>query len=61
MREKLNRDGDRLSRQIEQHVSFSQSIVQLSEIMLQVGFAANTIRGRFARNAQVSVNVTRYP
>jgi hypothetical protein len=33
VREKLNRDGDRLSRQIEQHVSFSQSIVQLSEII----------------------------
>jgi hypothetical protein len=33
VREKLNRDGDRLYRQIEQHVSFSQSIVQLSEII----------------------------
>ena len=33
VREKLNNDGDRLHRQIEQHVSFSQSIVQLSEII----------------------------
>ena len=33
VREKLQKDGDRLDRQIEQHVSFSQSIVQLSEIM----------------------------
>jgi hypothetical protein len=33
VREKLNNDGDRLHRQIEQHVSFSQSIVQLTEII----------------------------
>jgi hypothetical protein len=33
LREKLLKDGARLHRQIEQHVSFSQSIVQLSEII----------------------------
>jgi hypothetical protein len=33
LREKLNNDGDRLHRQIEQHASFSQSIVQLTEII----------------------------
>jgi hypothetical protein len=33
LREKLQKDGARLHRQIEQHVSFSQSIVQLSEII----------------------------
>jgi hypothetical protein len=33
VREKLNNDGDRLHRQIEQHASFSQSIVGLTEII----------------------------
>jgi hypothetical protein len=33
VREKLNNDGDRLHRQIEQHAAFSQSIVQLTEIV----------------------------
>jgi hypothetical protein len=33
MKSTISLDGDRLHRQIEQHVSFSQSIVQLTEII----------------------------
>jgi hypothetical protein len=33
VREKLNNDGDRLHREIVQHTTFSQSIVQLTEII----------------------------
>jgi hypothetical protein len=33
VREKLNNDGDRLHREIEQHAAFSQSIIQLTEIV----------------------------
>jgi hypothetical protein len=33
VREKLNNDGDRLHRQIEQHAALSQSIIQLTEII----------------------------
>jgi hypothetical protein len=33
VREKLNDNGDRLYREIAQHVAFSQSIIQLTEII----------------------------
>ena len=33
VREKLNNDGDRLHREIVQHVAFSQSIVELTKIV----------------------------
>ena len=33
VREKLNNDGDRLHREIEHHAAFSQSIIQLTEII----------------------------
>ena len=33
VREKLNNDGDRLHREIVQHAAFSQSIIQLTEIV----------------------------
>jgi hypothetical protein len=33
VRDKLNNDGDRLHREIVQHAAFSQSIVQLTEII----------------------------
>jgi hypothetical protein len=33
VREKLNRDGDRLHNEIAQHTAFSQSIIQLTDIV----------------------------
>ena len=33
VREKLSNDGDRLHREIVQHVAFSQSIVELTKIV----------------------------
>jgi hypothetical protein len=33
VREKLNNDGDRLHREIVQHVAFSQSIIELTKIV----------------------------
>ena len=34
LREKLNNDGDRLYREIVQHAAFSQSIIELTKIVL---------------------------
>jgi hypothetical protein len=33
LREKLNKDGDRLHREIVQYAAFSQSIIQLTKIV----------------------------
>jgi hypothetical protein len=33
VREKLNNDGDRLHRELEQHAALSQSIIQMTEII----------------------------
>jgi hypothetical protein len=43
VRQKLNNDGDRIHREIVHHVTFSQSIIQLTEIVSDAVASVNKV------------------